>query len=686
MSDHEGDGLDLERWEATTLPSGSVYSYATSEAGNQALVPGANSFYPPAGPRNGSRREPPDRLSSPRVFGRHAGRHPIRSFKSPAQLQCEAGNEPNGIFNLDDPWGKIRSMALKNAPVPHPQQRIMNIMNKHETYIREPTENDERLYIWGNTKQVDGTKAELSDWVQSVRLAFANSKPSSHSWTRMHALDGRTEHRLDRQNKQKALNRHLRDVSLPYPFQAALLWPKDMDIDEFQEVNEVALEELRDTYICHIAFQNTDPQHVIIETYAEKEMLKLMSRILNLIKETVSKREQVSTVSMLHLPDFEIYRDRVGLQDKDPRSDTYLPTLHGNLAPSDADYNVQRLKSHSSNRLKIKTILDSSLKRLRMSQQHVRMRVVFGELGFTLFQKPEGGAETYSFEEFKKMVTRGRTKLSLNNLPVRQGDIKDLPDVLDSMDAFSDRTETYGAFFDFAGKGYTTLRLDASFVPNAMGEVDTLEQQWLEIGEKVSMLQVSVLCFDRPDLQITLDAFPLYSNAASKPEMEKFRLNLSYEPPANGIKDIPRRRVKYPQAFSQIRRVHELTMVRWRFRRTDGIFELRRKDIYDDSTRHPSPSPIETRWHALYYYPEWDNLMGHFSTIKPGEDITWSKSVATFFPESDRSGSALPKGFKNFMTEVEEIQGLLGEAISKLAKGKMKADSSHGDEQARDGI
>lgn len=668
------------------MPGGSIYSYAASDVGNQALVPAANSFYSPTGARNGPGREHQDRLSSPRTFGFYTGRPPNRSFKSSAQLQFEAGNEPNGNFDLDDSWSKIRSMALTHTSVPHPHQLIMNIMNKHDTYIREPADDDERLCIWGNTKQVEGTKAELSDWVQSVRIVFANSRLSSHGWTRMNALDGRTEHRLDRQNKQKALNRHLRDASLPYPFQAALLWPRDMDIDDFQEANEDALEDLRDTYICHIAFQNTGLQHVIIEAYVEKEMLKLMSRILNLIKETMSKREQVSTVSMLHLPDFEIYRDRVGLQDKDPHSDTYLPTLHGNLAPSETEYGVQRLNSHSSNRLKIKNILDTSLKRLRMSQQLVRMRAVFGELGFTLFQKPEGGAETYSFEEFKNMVTKGRTKLSLNNLPVRQGDIRDLPDVLDSMEAFSGRTETYGAFFDFAGKGYTTLRLAASFIPNAMGEVDTLEQQWLEIGEKVSMLQVSLLCFDRPDLQITLDAFPLYSNADSKPEMEKFRLNLSYVPPANGIKDNPHRCVRYPQAFNQVRKVHELTMVRWRFRQTDGVFELRRKDVYDDSKKHQCSSPIETRWHALYYYPEWDNLMGHFSTIKPGEDITWKKSVATFFPESDRSGRALPKGFKNFMTEVEEIQGLLGEAISTLAKGKMRANSSQGNEQARDGI
>ncbi|KAJ9633722.1 hypothetical protein H2204_006719 [Knufia peltigerae] len=684
MSDHEGDGLDLERWESTTFTYGSVYSYAASEADNQALVPTANSIYSPARPRNWPSREPLlDRLSSTRPLGRYAGRHPNRPFKSPAQLKCEGGSEPNDKFNLNDPWSRVRSMALRFTSVPHPQQAIVNIMNKNETYIREPADDDERLYIWGTPEQVDSTKAELSGWVQSIRSAFANTRPM---WSKLNAMDGRTEQRLDRQNKQQALNRHIRDAELPFTVQAALLWPRDVDIYEFQEANEDALEQLRGTCVCHIAFQCTDLQHVIIETYFEKEMMKLTSRILNLIKETVSKREQVSRVSMLHLPGFEIYRDRVGLRDKDPQSDSYLPTLHGNLAPNEPEYSAKRLKSLSSNRVKIKHILDTSLKRLRMSQQYVRMRVVFGELGFTLFQKPEGGAETYSFEDFSKMVTSGRTKLSLNNLPVRQGKILDLPDVLDSMDAFSGRTETYGAYFDFAGKGFSTLRLATSFVPNAMGEVDTLEQQWLEIGEKVSMLEISMLSFDRPDLQITLDAFPLYSGAESRPEMEKFRLHVSFSPPKDGIKADTQRHVHYIQAFNQVRKVHELTMLRWRFRQTDGIFELRRKDVYDETKLYQHPQPVESRWHVLYYYPEWDNLMGHFSTIKPGEDISWSKSVATFFPESDSTGRALPKGFKKFMAEVEEIQGLLGEAINRVDKGKMKANGSHDDEQAMSGV
>jgi len=90
-------------------------------------------------------------------------------------------------------------------------------------------------------------------------------------------------------------------------------------------------------------------------------------------------------------------------------------------------------------------------------------------------------------------------------------------------------------------------------------------------------------------------------------------------------------------------------------------------------------SPVDTKWHAVYYYPEWDNLLGEFASIKAGEDVNWIKSVATFFPEGGDQWTALPQGFKNFITEVEEIQDLLAEAISRVAKGKGKAKEVNGE-------
>lgn len=565
------------------------------------------------------------------------------------------------------------ALRVERGTEPHPLLQVQSIMNKFGTFIRKPEDQDEMLSIWGEPPQVADTEAALAAWEQRVREAFVSSKPAA--WVKSHALDGRAEHRLERQTKQKALNELLRHAQVDYAVEAALLWPKDLDMEEFEKLNMQVLDQLRDTFLCRIGFQTSEVQHVAIEANSELDAVQIINRVLNLIKENISRRDQLVMVNLVHLPDFSIYRDRVGLQDRDPRTSSYLPTLHGNLGSNEEAWAKERRMTHVSNRKKIKKTLNASIKRLRISQQHVRIRVVFGELGFTLFQKPAAGADTYSFEDFHTMVTKGRTKLTLNNLPVRQGDITDLPDILDSMDAFGDRTEYYGVFFDFpAATANTILRLDAVIYPSGNDDFEIREQRWVEFSDNVAKLQVSLFNFERPDFQVTVDAFPLYSGKLIKRHMQEFQNNISFERPVNGIKTLPRRHIKYPHGQSGLQTLSELTMVRWRFKHTDGFFELRRKDIYDERPGKNSPAPVETRWHAVYYYPEWDNLMGEFANVRPGEDITWAKAVATFFPESNlNDGRALPRGFKNFITEVEEIQDLLAEAIWMVGKAKETA-------------
>ncbi|KAK4938938.1 hypothetical protein LTR10_020686 [Elasticomyces elasticus] len=686
MSDHEGEGLDLERWEVASLPGGSIYSYAASDVFHQGVVPGETGF---TGPQTANRRVFQDRNllrrtadDSPRPlrhsqFGNLQARVPDALFINPAKHLFEDGQQPAGELQLRATWRSLQTVALRaDRSAPHPLLKLQEFMKKFGTFIRKPEHQDEKLFIWGEPKEVAATQTALAEWQQLVYDSFASSKPSS--WAKSHALDGRAEHRLERQTQQKALTDYLRQADYDYPVECALLWPKDMDIEEFEKLNQEVLEQLRSTFFCRITLKHSDLQHIMIEANYERDALQIMSRLLNLIKESISQRDELAMVNLVHLPDFDIYRDRVGLQDKDPRTQSYLPTLHGNQAPDEEGWTKERRVTHAGNRKKIGKVIDTSIKRLRISQQHVRLRAVFGELGFTLFQKPADGADTYSFQDFYTMVTKGRTKLHLNGLPVRQGDITDLPDILDDMEAFSERTETYGAFFDFSAQmANTTLRLDAVIYPNG-DQFDIYEQRWVEFGDKVSKLQVSLFNFERPDFQITMDAFPLYPEERIKPQMLEFQHNLSFEGPPNGIKSTPRRRVKYSSVLGHVQKMSELTVIKWRFKNTHGTFEVRRKDVYDERPGRKSPGPIETRWHALYYYPEWDNLMGQFATVKPGEDITWTKSVATFFPESDKTGRALPQGFKNFITEVEEIQDLLAEAIGKLAKGKQKAAQSNG--------
>ncbi|EXJ84785.1 hypothetical protein A1O3_05457 [Capronia epimyces CBS 606.96] len=678
----------LAGWEEASLPGASAYSYAASDVFNNPGAPAGDAGrFPPTGPRYEASRDYAPRaqpgtpaalqpfsngqLARGAPFGRQgtAIRPPVT--KSAVQLRFESGQPADGEHQLASTWRAHQTTALRSdrGSQPHPIQTLQDIMFKCGTYIRKPDDQDQRLFIWGAPQQIADTKAALANWEESVRTSADASK--NQSWFRSSALDGRAEHRLERQSKQRAFDDLLRQVSLDYSYEAAFVWPKELDIEDFANYHADVLDQLRSTYHCRVGFQSEGAQTIVIGANSERDVVNIMNRVLNLIKEIVSRRDHLVTVNLVHPPHHSIYRDRVGLQDRDPLTDSYLPTLHGMPAPDEVKWVKERRRTHINNRKKIKKTIDASIKRLRISQQHVRMRVVFGELGFKLFQRPSDGSGTYSFDDFFSMVTKGRTKLSMNSIPVRQGDITELPDVLDSMDAFHNGTEFYGAFFDFpATNSSATLRLETLIKPVGEEDYEFLERRWVEFGDTVSRLQVSLFNFERPDYQITIDAFPMHSNKQIKGQMmAQFQNDITFKRPPDGIKAPPHRRVKYPPGQKGLKTVSELTVKKWRFKDTDGFFELRRKELYDERQVQYSSSPVETRWHALYYYPEWDNLMGEFGTLKPGEDVSWPISVATFFPESGvADGRALPQGFKNFINEVEEIQDLLAEAIAQVAK------------------
>jgi hypothetical protein len=555
-----------------------------------------------------------------------------------------------------------------------------------ETYIEEPNAETTVLLIWGPEDGVLKAKSRLAQLEENVSEASQTTAKKSF-WAKSHALDGRAEHRAELQNQQRLFKELLQKADIDYAVEAAFLWPKTVDIDQFKRDNEDTVQVMRNEYDCRIDFHSANSEiscdHIMMFAQSKDDAAKLMKRMINLIKETIAKRDQLITVNLVQIPPFDIYRDKVGFGDPDPKTESYLPTLYGKPAADETELEEHRRQTQSSNRKKIRKTLDSLIKKLKISQQHTRLRVVFGELGFDRFLKPAGGEDKYTFEEFYTMVVNGRTKLKHNSLPVRQGDITDLADILDEMEVFSERAEQYSAFFDFHGISQRSfLRLEAVFTPLALeyntgeaeevGETECREKRWLEIDETVSRLQISHLNFDRPDYQITLDSFPLAAGKMPKAQMLAFQSNVTMDCPPNGVKSMPHRRVKHPKERG-LHFVSEIIMLKWRFKKTDGIFELRRKDKYDLRPGRESASPVETKWHALYYYPEWDNLLAGFAGARPGEDVDWVQSLATFIPENGDEYTPLPKGFKAFTAEVEELQESLAVAINRLNKGKGKA-------------
>jgi len=568
---------------------------------------------------------------------------------------------------------------------PYPDQRLQEIGAQTKTYLQASRDIENKILIWGTPDQVVAAKAELARFEAEVEAA---AKGSNNQWLKFGALDGRAEHRQEIQATKKLFEDALKISNMQYPIEGALLWPKDLDIAEFSNDNTEAFDDMRRQHYCKIDFRQDGNGRSWMKISVEQQshLTNIISRTTNIVKEYVAKRDRVLKFNIIHYPSFAIYRQEVGMLDQDPKTKSYLPTLHGEPASDEEEWLQIRKAKDSANRRRVKTVINRALKSLAISQRHVRMRVAFGELGFIQFRKPSDGSQSYRFEEFDNMVTDGRTKFSLNNLPVRQGEIKDLADVLSSMDAFKCPSISYGAFLDFAGssdQAHSMVRLECVFGTwGSEGEDFAIqEQRWIEINETVGKLQLSVLNFDRPDYQFTIDAFPLFENKRISKEQAIFQNNVSFKAPPDGIKAAPRLRVEFPASSNNLRSISDITTIKWRFKSTDAVFELRRKDVYDYTPGKRSSVLQESRWHATYYYPEWDNLMGQFANVKPGENVRWAKTISTFFPEDEddagwETGLALPQGFQSFINEVEEVQELLADAIGRLAKGKYAATNS----------
>ena len=117
-------------------------------------------------------------------------------------------------------------------------------------------------------------------------------------------------------------------------------------------------------------------------------------------------------------------------------------------------------------------------------------------------------------------------------------------------------------------------------------------------------------------------------------------------------------------------RTEEIHIARFRFKKGNGYFELQRKDEYDEL--HKRSNPNRSTWSAVYYYPEWDNILGEFASLQSGEEVPWKRNLDTFFmdPKAAYDSRALPRSFDTFMEEVGEISELLQGAIDRLPQKK----------------
>ncbi|RMZ84761.1 hypothetical protein DV737_g1032, partial [Chaetothyriales sp. CBS 132003] len=568
------------------------------------------------------------------------------------------------------------------------RSQLDDICRKTGAYISTPDFETTTILIWGQQDQAEAAKKELAAWFDHIRETGV--RRSHPKWHKEKAFDGRTASRLDQKVRDREMASALRRIEpdVDYDFELYHQWPEEPKIAEFvSKYDKTDLEDIRLQTLCKIEFEESAPAHYKVSAQSEANVKAISLRINYLMMAMVKQKGEFIRCTRFRLPPASQYRNRISWETDPSTGRLFLPNLHGEPLPSDETDNWAKLcaSEEVKNRTVLRDAISKCLSSLYAPTKHVRMRVTFAELGFERYQRPPEDRDYHTVNEFCAMIPNQNVRLSPLGLRARRGDLADLADVLSSMPEFGPGKTYYALHFDFNSRNDSTLRLEVEFEIGIMtGEPETIATRWLEFSSDANeyeMLEANM--FDlghlRCNYQIHIGGTKLFEPENTKfgvgKQMYSFKDKVRFDPPAGGIKAPPKRRAVYPSGNRDLRRVEEITTVRYPFLATDGVFELQRKDIYDEQGV-TSSTPISSVWAGKYYYPEWDTLMDDFANLRPGEPVRWAMGLSGFFLDRKGAGTngvwtgganrRLPKGFRTWLKEIEKIQALLAEGIERV--------------------
>jgi hypothetical protein len=547
--------------------------------------------------------------------------------------------------------------------------------------------------IWGSDEDAVRAKEELDTFVHDVRTR--GERPSRDHWTKEPAYDGRVEDRAMRKLREETLQAATYQLNQQgdLQFEALLLWPEKLDVKDFRSKHEdTVLRKIQSEIECRIEFcPKHSPRYVKISSNEERHVHSTHTKVINLIRETTAQDGMFLRVNRIRLPNASMYRDRVSLH-LHPSKRLYMPTLYGNPLPEGELGEWSRLQSNSelSNNTQLKRELESVIRAIQAPSQHVRMRVALTELGFRRYEAPPDAEEHhreahpdsekhYVFDDFSQMMVKPLVKIDMVGLN-SHANLGGLVDIISAMPEFSNLENRFRLQFDFRGDSKSALRYEREMRLGFEDELEDEANRWLRFGgsaDDKKVLEFNVLDFEhlRANYVVLLEKTEFHE---PQDQHRKFASGIQYQHEPTGVKSKPLRRAIFPPGYDGLAEHHELSIARWNFKGPDARFELIRRDTFRGI--QSGKTPTESEWLAHYYYPEWDTLLGEFGNLEPGDQVSWKKSLETFFPPENRSSDIqkpLPS-FKKFVQEISEAQKCLQKAIGILELGADEGETVEG--------
>lgn len=570
------------------------------------------------------------------------------------------------------------------------RDRLAAICIDTNVFIALPQNHDSACHIWGEPDHIVRAKESLHAFEMNVTNPGKNSgvEKSSPAWNKVGAFDGREENRNMREKwmalQRKFLQEGLDDKTMPY--QTHLYWPEGYDVDNFiQDYGDDVLHDLMMKYTCVIRQESTD-RVTKIGCGTQQALFQVHNRVMGLMREMVASKKPGLYAIHCEAPGPMAYKDRVKLVKVMTGGEPVnIPLLTGHPLPQSEHDNWAQLSSDINRKYRstMRSAMQSCINALYLSQKHLQLRVVFGDLGIIQVTKAEDGQATYQVDDFLTKIQVAGTKVL--QCPLQEGTSFHLIDGIESLQEFKPLDVSWEVSFDFSGgpnNPHKTLQLLKEFVPNVVDpdEPSVAATRWLTfsdalIHDKSELISINHIDLERVGYQLYLGGGTLFQNQKTLQDLRAFGNNIKFRPSMNGLRYDPVKHVIHPYGNQELTNMRETSIAKFRFKETRGTFEIRRTDHFNCKPGESSPNAHRTEWSATYYYAGWDNLLSEFANIDPGQDVEWKRDITTFFPkiQDPDNPQILPQGFNNFMREVDEIQTLISRAV-----GRGKEASTNG--------
>ncbi|KAL8799784.1 MAG: hypothetical protein Q9182_005650 [Xanthomendoza sp. 2 TL-2023] len=655
----------------------------------------------------------PDRKAFPKIGSKSALRKGTQ--KRAITFATERDNAAKAAFRKNEPPATTHDLGKPIKAIEPNVARIKRTFDeigvRLGSFIAPDRSLDEsKVRIWGNSRQVSLSVAELTRWKSSARIE-AYTKPLTNpkfakgnsTISQKWALDERTARRhVRRQHFQKAP-----EQGQQFKFNGYFLWPNDeVRATDLFGPNCEALDPLRFEFKVHIMFDEARSAFRVYSNVSEEMVLEAIQRVGNTMKEYVARDERPLTLYLIESPNTDHYRNNVqmipGPLVGSNQTPSKIPDSCGKkLEPLDiVDWEIEAKESARKNQVIMYTAIERILQRIPFYRGHLRMRVHYGTFALIKFQWPPG-APSVPLDEFQADVQLPGTKGTL----IREIQLeRQAHDVLDRLHdaknlfqspgtgdvSLADVPPQYTAIFHLAHPDKTEemLRLDVDFKANTSSAgFEASKANWIkgpraDGAAQLPPLEISnirlhryviliLIIFDGPkDLsgiswQLKISSENLVDPSRITPRMEDFANAVAFKkPPQNQYPAISGVKIFTSPTTLPILGVEQKTTFRYCLKaQPKFVIEVSR---YDEYSGDNAGLPSSTQWAVSLYDREWDLRFSENARLSIGIAASWNPNANPFFepmdPYASREANA---GFTDFLLHTQAI----GEFLDELKRG-----------------